>query len=48
MTRAQEDEKCFHLMAPILDVARARKLCDAIWDTEKINDVRKLPTLLQA
>ena len=48
MTRAQVDEKCYHLMAPILGKARARKLCDAVWDIEKIGDVRKLRMLLQA
>ena len=48
MTRAQVDEKCFHLMAPILGKARARKLCDAVWDIEKIGDARKLRPLLTA
>ena len=42
MTRAQVDGKCFHLMAPILDKAHARKRCDAVWDIEMINDVRAL------
>ena len=32
MTRAEVDEKAWHLMAPILGKARARKLCDAVWD----------------
>ena len=48
MTRAQVDEKCFHLMAPILGKTRARKLCDAVWAIEKIKDVRQLRPLLTA
>ena len=48
MTRAQVDEKCFHRMVPIPGKAHARKRCDAVWDIEKINDVRKLRALLQA
>jgi 2-methylcitrate dehydratase PrpD len=48
MARAEVDEKCYHLMAPILGKTRARKLCDAVWSIEKINDVRKLRPLLQA
>jgi hypothetical protein len=48
MTRAQVDEKCFHLMAPILGRLRARKLCNTVWALEKIKDVRKFRSLLQA
>ena len=48
MTRAEVDEKCYHLIAPILGKARARKLCDAVWDLEKVNDVRALRPLLRA
>ena len=48
MTRAQVDEKCYHLMAPILGKARARKLCDAIWNIEKVGDIRALRALLSA
>ena len=48
MTRAQVDEKCFHLMAPILGKARARKLCDAVWEIEKLQDARQLRGLLTA
>ena len=48
MTRAEVDEKCFHLMAPILGKARARKLCDAVWNIEKIGNVAKLRPLLRA
>ncbi|MDB5810199.1 MAG: hypothetical protein JWN94_2321, partial [Betaproteobacteria bacterium] len=48
MSRAEVDEKSFDLLAPILGKARARKLCDAVWNMEKITDVRKLRPLLQA
>jgi 2-methylcitrate dehydratase PrpD len=48
MTRAQVDEKCYHLMAPILGAARARKLCDALWNIEKVGNITKLRNLLTA
>ena len=48
MTRAEVDEKCYHLIAPVLGKARARKLCDAIWELEKVSDVRTLRPLLRA
>ena len=48
MTRAEVDEKCYHLMAPILGSARARRLCDAVWSIEKIGNVTKLRPLLKA
>ena len=48
MTRAEVDEKAFHLMAPILGSARARRLCDAVWDIERVKDARKLRPLLRA
>jgi len=48
MTRAEVDEKCYHLMAPILGKARARKLCDAVWNIEKIGNVTRLRALLKA
>ena len=47
MTRAEVDAKSYDLMAPVLGKARARKLCDAVWGIEKINDIRKLRPLLQ-
>ena len=47
MARTEIDEKCFHLMAPILGHKRARKLCDAVWILETISDARKLRSLLQ-
>ncbi len=48
MTRAEVDEKCYHLMAPILGKARARKLCDAVWNIEKISNITRLRALLKA
>lgn len=48
MTRAQVDEKCYHLMAPILGAARSRKLCDAVWNIEKVGNITKLRSLLTA
>jgi len=48
MTRAEVDEKAFHLIAPITGRARARKLCDAVWALEKTGDVNRLRPLLQA
>jgi len=47
MTRAEVDEKCHRLMTPILGRKRARSLCGAVWNIERIKDVRKLRPLLQ-
>ena len=33
---------------PVIGKARARKLCDAVWNIEKLTDARKLRPLLQA
>ncbi|HEV8519464.1 MAG TPA: MmgE/PrpD family protein [Burkholderiales bacterium] len=48
MTHAEVDEKCYHLMAPVLGKKRARTLCDTVWALEKIKDARKLRPLLQS
>jgi 2-methylcitrate dehydratase PrpD len=48
MSRAEVDEKSYDLMAPIFGKARARKLCNAIWEMEKIRDLRVLRPLLRA
>jgi len=48
MTRAEVDEKCYHLMAPILGATRARRLCDSVWNIEKTNSMAKLRPLLKA
>ncbi|MCE9640136.1 MAG: MmgE/PrpD family protein [Betaproteobacteria bacterium] len=48
MSRAEVDDKSYDLLAPVLGKTRARKLCDAIWNIEKLTDARKLRPLLQA
>jgi 2-methylcitrate dehydratase PrpD len=48
MTRAEVDEKGFHLLAPVLGKRRARLLCNIVWDLEKVKDLRMLRSLLQA
>jgi 2-methylcitrate dehydratase PrpD len=47
MTRAEVDEKCYDLMAPVLGSARARKLCDAVWHLDRMRDARALRPLLR-
>jgi 2-methylcitrate dehydratase PrpD len=47
MTRAEVDEKCFYLMAPVIGNKRARTLCDTIWALERLSDMRGLRPLLQ-
>ena len=46
MTRAEVDEKCYHLMTLRLGARRSRELCNTVWDLEKIRDVRELRPLL--
>jgi 2-methylcitrate dehydratase PrpD len=48
MTRAEVDEKAYHLMAPILGSARARKLCDTVWALDRVSNMRSLRPLLRA
>jgi 2-methylcitrate dehydratase PrpD len=48
MTRAEVDEKAYHLVAPILGKARARALCDAAWTLDRLSSMRKLRPLLCA
>jgi hypothetical protein len=48
MTRAELDEKAYDLMAGVLGKRRARALCEAVWNIERLKDVRKLRPLLQA
>jgi 2-methylcitrate dehydratase PrpD len=48
MARADVDEQAYHLMAPILGKARARKLCDAVWAVDGLSSMRKLAPLLRA
>jgi 2-methylcitrate dehydratase PrpD len=46
MTRAEVDAKGYDLLAPVLGKARARQLCEAVWNLEKLRDVRRLRPLL--
>jgi 2-methylcitrate dehydratase PrpD len=48
MTRAEVDEKCFHLLAPILGRKRSRLLCDTVWTLEDVGSMRNLRPLLRA
>ena len=48
MKREEVDEKCVHLMAPVLGKARARRLCDAVWALDGVSNVRSLRPLLTA
>ena len=47
MTRAEVDAKAYDLIAPVTGKLQARKLCDAIWKVEKLDDARKLRPLLR-
>ena len=48
MTRAEVDAKSYDLVAPILGKSRARRLCDAVWALERLDDMCKLRPLLRA
>ena len=48
MARDEVDFKSHDLLAPVLGKDRARKLCDTIWNIEKLVDARNLRPLLQA
>lgn len=48
MARAEVDEKAYHLLAPVLGKARARALCDAVWNLERLSNMRKLRPMLRA
>jgi len=48
MTRGEVEEKAYHLMAPVVGTRRARAACEAVWNIERIRDVRELRRLLQA
>ncbi|HWI14365.1 MAG TPA: MmgE/PrpD family protein, partial [Burkholderiales bacterium] len=47
LTRAEEEEKALDLLAPILGKGRSRALLDALWNIDKLTDVRKLRALYQ-
>ncbi|MDA0300977.1 MAG: MmgE/PrpD family protein [Chloroflexi bacterium] len=46
MSRAEVDEKAYHLLAPVLGKRKARTLCDTVWALEDVKDLRKLRPLL--
>ena len=48
MTRAEVDEKCYHLAVPVIGKKRARALCDTVWNIERVKDARALTKLLRA
>jgi 2-methylcitrate dehydratase PrpD len=48
MTRAEVDAKSYDLMAPVIGRGRARKLCDAVWNLDRMDDVRRLRASLRA
>jgi 2-methylcitrate dehydratase PrpD len=47
MTRAEVEAKAYDLIAPVFGRTRARRLCDAVWNLEKLSNVRKLRNLLK-
>jgi len=48
MDRPEVEDKCFALIAPVLGKLRARKLIDAVWNIERVDNVRTLRRLLTA
>ena len=48
MTRQEVGDKCFSLIVPVLGTKRARDLIDAVWNIERIGNVRALRRLLRA
>jgi len=48
MSHLEIDEKCIDLLAPILGKRRGRTLLNAVWNLEKMPDMRALRPLLQA
>ena len=48
MTRSEVDEKSYDLIAPVLGSIRARRLCNAVWQLERVRDARALRPLLRA
>jgi 2-methylcitrate dehydratase PrpD len=47
LTRAEEEEKSLDLLQPVLGKARSRALLDALWNIDRLSDVRKLRKLYQ-
>ena len=48
MTRQDEEEKALDLIGPVLGRRRARELVAALWDFDRVNDVRSLRKLVSA
>jgi len=48
MSRAEVEEKSRDLMAPVIGERRFRRLCDAVWNIDKIRHVTALRRLLRA
>jgi len=48
LTRGEEEEKAFDLLLPVLGKTRSQRLLDALWNFEKIADVRVLRRLYSA
>jgi 2-methylcitrate dehydratase PrpD len=46
MTRDEVDAKSYDLLAPVIGKARARRLCDKVWNLEKAKYIRELRPLL--
>lgn len=46
LTREEEEEKALDLIAPVLGKRRARALMAALWDFERVKDVRSLRKLV--
>jgi 2-methylcitrate dehydratase PrpD len=46
MTRAEVQAKALDLIAPVTGSARAERLCDTVWNIERLRDVRLLRPLL--
>jgi 2-methylcitrate dehydratase PrpD len=48
MARAEVEAKSLDLMAPVIGRARSGRLCAAVWNLERIRDIRSLRPLLRA
>lgn len=48
MSTEEVDEKCYHLMTPVLGEQRSRSLCDAVWSLDSLPNLRDLRSLLMA
>ena len=48
MPRQEVEDKARDLLAPVLGVKRAQALIDAIWNIERLRNVRELRALLRA